>query len=57
MTKRPSKADLTEAAATMRDVLDVFPAEEDSPKDAGVRRRVEGAVIATELAAGEPSPS
>ncbi len=62
MTKRPSPKravrpkDMAEAAGLLRDVLAAFPGDEDRPVDAAVRRRVEGAVIAAELAAGEESP-
>ncbi len=48
--------DLGEAARLMREVLSTFPGDEDRPIDAAVRRRVEGAVIAAELAAGEQAP-
>ncbi len=50
MTNRRREANLTGAAETMRKVLDYFRADGDSPKDARVRCRMEGAVIATELA-------
>jgi hypothetical protein len=44
-------------ARLLRQVLQAFPSEDDaSPADRVVRRRVEGAVIAEELAAGEPAP-
>lgn len=36
--------------------LDAFRQEDDSSADRAIRRRVEGAVIASELTAGEPSP-
>jgi hypothetical protein len=41
------------AAAALRRVLEVLPAENDSSLDASVRRRLEGAVIALDLAVGE----
>lgn len=53
---RPQTKALLAAAGRMRGVLDALPAESDSPRDAVVRRRVEGAIAAAELAAGEPSP-
>ncbi len=52
----PGPKDLGEAAELMREVLVAFPADEDRPVDAALRRRVEGAVIAAELAAGEQTP-
>jgi hypothetical protein len=48
--------DLHEAARLMRDTLANFAAEDDSPRSAAVRRRIEGAIIATELAAGDQGP-
>ena len=53
MSKRQDHAD---QARLLRRVLDAFGQEDDSSADRAVRRRVEGAVIASELAAGEPSP-
>jgi len=54
---RPLKAgELTAGAMTLRAVLEALPAAEDGARDAVVRRRVEGAIVAAELAAGEPSP-
>lgn len=50
------REELAESAARLRDLLDALPPGEDSPRDAAVRRRVEGAIAATELAAGEPAP-
>jgi len=50
------RRDHLEEAQLLREVLDVFRPEEDTPSDRAIRRRLEGAVIATELAAGEPSP-
>jgi hypothetical protein len=50
--RKPSgRYDLSDAARLLREVLKAFPPEADGPRDAMVRRRVEGAV-ATELAAG-----
>ena len=48
--------DLKDAAQILREVLRVIPPEEDTPRDAMVRRRVEGAIAATELAAVEEVP-
>jgi len=46
-----------ERAELLRRVLGAFRSEDDSSSaDRVVRRRVEGAVIAEELAAGEPAP-
>jgi hypothetical protein len=53
--RRPKPDELAESAGLLRDVLDYFPASEDKPRDAVVRRRVEGAIAAAELAAGEPA--
>jgi hypothetical protein len=50
------KQDRADQARLLRRILDAFPAEDDRSADRAVRRRVEGAVIASELAAGEPSP-
>jgi hypothetical protein len=52
----PGRKDHVEQARLLRRLLDAFPPEDDTSADRAVRRRVEGAVIATELAAGEPSP-
>jgi hypothetical protein len=54
--RRPKPDELAESAGLLRDVLDYFPASEDKPREAVVRRRVEGAIAAAELAAGEPAP-
>jgi hypothetical protein len=40
----------------LRRVLDAFRPEDDGSADRAIGRRVEGAIIATELAAGEPPP-
>lgn len=53
VTKR---SDHAERARLLRRVLRAIRAEDDGPADRAVRRRVEGAVIAEELAAGLPSP-
>jgi hypothetical protein len=53
VSKRQDHAD---QARLLRRVLDAFGQEDDSSADRAVRRRVEGAVVASELAAGEPSP-
>jgi hypothetical protein len=53
MTKR---SDHAERARLLRRVLHAIRAEDDSVADRAVRRRVEGAVIAEELAAGLLSP-
>ena len=45
-----------ERARLLRRVLDAFRLEDDKATDRVIRRRVEGAVIASELAAGEPAP-
>jgi hypothetical protein len=37
-------------------MLAAFRREDESAADRGLRRRIEGAVIAEELAAGEPTP-
>ena len=54
--KRPNHDDLSEAAKLLREILKAMPSEDDRPRDAVVRRRVEGAITAAELAAGEDSP-
>ena len=52
-----NREDHRERARLLRRVLGAFRSEDDaSPADRVVRRRVEGAVIAEELAAGEPAP-
>jgi len=48
--------DLAEGAELLRGVLDSLSPDEDRPRDAVVRRRIEGAVIAAELATGETAP-
>lgn len=52
----PKRDDHADRAALLRRVLDLFPSEEDKPSDRVIRRRAEGAVMAEELAAGEPGP-
>ncbi len=53
----PKRDEHAERAQLLRKVLDALPAEDDaSPSDRVVRRRVEGAVNAEELAAGKPGP-
>jgi hypothetical protein len=53
----PSRKDHADRARLVRNVLDAFPSDDDSsPSDKVVRRRVEGAIIAEELAAGTPGP-
>jgi hypothetical protein len=54
--KQPSRDDLTDAARFLREMLKAIPSDEDSRRDAVVRRRVEGAIAAAELAAGEDPP-
>jgi hypothetical protein len=54
--KQPSRDDLTDAAGLLREVLTAISSEWDRPRDAVVRRRVEGAITAAELAAGEDAP-
>jgi hypothetical protein len=39
----------------MREVLNALPAEEESGQDRAIRRRIEGAVVATEQIAGGSS--
>ena len=53
MAKRQDHA---EQARLLRRILDAFPPEDDNSTDRVIRRRVEGAVIAEELAAAEPAP-
>jgi hypothetical protein len=56
-SRKPLQPDeLKNAAEIMGEILEAIPPEEDRPRDAMVRRRVEGANAATELAAGEDSP-
>jgi len=50
------RSDHSDRAALLRRVLAAFAPEDDKSADRKVRRRVEGAVIAEELAAGEPPP-
>lgn len=52
---RVSARDLRKAAGTMRALLAELPAEGDTPRDAAVRRRIEGAIVAAELAADDRS--
>ena len=54
--KPPGRDELSDAARLLREVLKAIPPEEDGPRDAKVRRKVEGAIAATELAAGEDPP-
>jgi hypothetical protein len=54
--KPPGRDDVSDAAKLLRDVLKAIPPEDDGPRDAKVRRRVEGAIAAAELAAGEDPP-
>ncbi len=51
-----SRSDHAERAQLLRRILEAFRSGDDTPTDRAIRRRVEGAVIAEELAAGEPSP-
>jgi len=53
VTKRQDHAD---QARLIRRVLDAFRPEDDGSADRAIRRRVEGAVISSELAAGEAAP-
>ena len=48
--KAPTREDLSDAAKLLREVLKAIPREVDGPRDAMIRRRVEGAIAATELA-------
>lgn len=52
----PRRQDQAAQSRLLRRVLDAFRSEDDSAADRIIRRRLEGAVIATELAAGEPPP-
>jgi hypothetical protein len=52
--RRPSKTETSEVADGLRRLLEALPAEMDTPIDASIRRRLEGAVIALDVAAGEP---
>lgn len=56
VTRPISRPELTKAAALLRNILAAIPGEEDARRDALVRRRIEGAIAAAELAAGEDSP-
>ena len=51
-----SPQDHADQARLLRRVLHAFPPEDDRSADQAVRRRVEGALIASEPAAGETSP-
>jgi hypothetical protein len=53
--KRLGPDELSHAARLLREVLKAIPPEEDAPRDAKIRRRVEGAIAATELAAVRPA--
>ena len=53
MTRHQDHAD---QARLLRRVLAAFSIEEQGSADGAIRRREEGAVIASELAAGEPPP-
>ena len=44
-------------ARLLRQLLVAFPAEDDNTADRRVRRRVEGAIIASELAAADAHPA
>jgi hypothetical protein len=46
---------LREAEKTIRAVLEALPATEDTPRDAALRRRLEGAVLALEELTKKPS--
>jgi hypothetical protein len=50
------RQDHAERARILRRILGAFKPEDDTSADRAIRRRVGGAVIASELAAGEPSP-
>ena len=52
----PKPKDHADQARLLRRVLDAFRPDGDSSADRAMRRRVEGAIIASELAAGEPAP-
>lgn len=54
--KRLREDELRDAAKLLREILKAIPSEGDRPRDAVLRRRVEGAIAAAELAAGEDSP-
>lgn len=56
MSMVTSRQEHTERARLLRRVLDAFWPGDDKATDRAIRRRVEGAVIASELAAGEPAP-
>lgn len=56
MTRLPKRKDMADAASKLRQVLSSFPKGRDTPADRVVRRRIEGAIAATELATGEPAP-
>jgi hypothetical protein len=47
----PTRHELEEVAAQLREVFESIPAQEDNPR----RWRIEGAILAAELAAGEPA--
>jgi hypothetical protein len=52
-----TRAEWMPAASALRLVLKSFPAGNDSSLDSSVRRRLEGAVIALDLASGKtPNP-
>ncbi len=48
-----SEAELSEAATTLRRVLDAFPSEREDAHSRAIRRRNEGVVIALETLAGK----
>jgi hypothetical protein len=50
---RLSQKELTEAAATLRRVLDAFPTEGEDTHSRAIRRRNEGAIVALEVLANE----
>lgn len=54
--RRPTVAELRCAAETLRRVLAAFDPADDTPADRVTRRHLEGAVIATEVAAAGISP-
>ncbi len=47
--KQPSRDDLRDAAEQLRNMLKAIPSDEDRPRDAMVRRRIEGAIVAAEI--------
>lgn len=53
--RRYRGTDIADGARLMREVLNALPAEEESGQDRAIRRRIEGAVVATEQIAGGSS--